>query len=61
MYHNSSQKRFWLFENEASLEKLRYDANQKFRSKIMSSGKVGCALFNVNSESRFVYSLMFFI
>lgn len=50
MYHNSSQKKYWLFENEASLEKLRYDANQKFRSKIMTSGKVVCAL---DIESRF--------
>ena len=40
MFHNSSQKKFWQFDGEAALEKQRYEANQKFRSKIMASGKV---------------------
>ncbi|XP_031426512.1 cyclin-H isoform X2 [Clupea harengus] len=39
MFHNSSQKKFWQFDGEAALEKQRYEANQKFRSKIMASGK----------------------
>ncbi|XP_036382297.1 cyclin-H isoform X2 [Megalops cyprinoides] len=41
MYHNSSQRKYWTFENEDCLEKLRCQANQKFRDKIISSGKVG--------------------
>lgn len=40
MYHNSSQKKFWTFENEECLEKLRFQSNQKFRSKVLGSGKV---------------------
>ncbi|XP_063051339.1 cyclin-H [Engraulis encrasicolus] len=39
MYHNSSQKKFWIFENEASLERKRFECNQKFRSKTLASGK----------------------
>ncbi|XP_048858482.1 cyclin-H [Brienomyrus brachyistius] len=39
MYHNSSQKKFWTFENEECLEKLRFQANQKFRAKVLGSGK----------------------
>ncbi|KAI1900421.1 hypothetical protein AGOR_G00049770 [Albula goreensis] len=41
MYHNSSQRKYWTFENEESLERLRYQANQKSRAKILSSGKPG--------------------
>ncbi|KAG7481252.1 hypothetical protein MATL_G00065160 [Megalops atlanticus] len=41
MYHNSSQRKYWTFENEECLGKLRYQANQKFRGKILASGKVG--------------------
>ncbi|XP_023690563.1 cyclin-H isoform X2 [Paramormyrops kingsleyae] len=39
MYHNSSQKKFWTFENEECLEKLRFQSNQKFRAKVRGSGK----------------------
>ncbi|XP_072521315.1 cyclin-H [Salminus brasiliensis] len=41
MYHNSSQKKYWTFENEAALELLRHEANQKFRSKAISLRKPG--------------------
>ncbi|XP_061115864.1 cyclin-H [Conger conger] len=40
MYHNSSQRKYWTFENEETLEKLRYQANQKCCAKILS-GKAG--------------------
>lgn len=41
MFHNSSQKKFWTFDNEEELEKLRYEANRKYRNKILASGKPG--------------------
>ncbi|XP_064152566.1 cyclin-H [Anguilla rostrata] len=41
MYHNSSQKKYWTFDKEETLERLRYQANQKCREKILSSGKAG--------------------
>ncbi|XP_030624888.1 cyclin-H [Chanos chanos] len=41
MYHNSSQKKFWTFDKEATLEQMRYEANTTFRSKILTSGKPG--------------------
>jgi len=40
MYHNSSQKKFWTYDTEETLDKLRLEANQKFCSKALSSGKV---------------------
>lgn len=39
MFHNSSQKKHWTFNNEDELEKMRYNANQKFRKKTVESGK----------------------
>ncbi|KAI7812603.1 cyclin-H [Triplophysa rosa] len=41
MYHNSSQKKFWTFDKEETLDKLRLEANQKFCTKASSSGKAG--------------------
>ncbi|KAK2911749.1 hypothetical protein Q8A67_003882 [Cirrhinus molitorella] len=41
MYHNSSQKKYWTYDKEETLDKLRLEANQKFCSKSMSSGKPG--------------------
>ncbi|XDV20291.1 hypothetical protein PO909_025642 [Leuciscus waleckii] len=41
MYHNSSQKKFWTYDKEETLDKLRLEANQKFCSKALSSGKPG--------------------
>ncbi|XP_066511772.1 cyclin-H-like isoform X1 [Hoplias malabaricus] len=41
MYHNSSQKKYWTFENVAALEALRQEANQKFRTKARSLRKPG--------------------
>ncbi|XP_016096341.1 cyclin-H [Sinocyclocheilus grahami] len=41
MYHNSSQKKFWIYDKEESLDKLRLEANRKFCSKGLSSGKPG--------------------
>lgn len=40
MFHNSSQKKFWTFDKEETLDKLRSEANQKFCTKALSSGKV---------------------
>ncbi|XP_041955848.1 cyclin-H [Alosa sapidissima] len=56
MYHISSQKKYWLFENEASLEKQRYEANQKFRSKTLASGKaVNESLFLDHHEEMVIF------
>ncbi|KAM9823234.1 cyclin-H [Syngnathus typhle] len=48
MFHNSSQRKYWTFNNEDELEQLRYEANQKFRKKIKESGK------HLLSESMFL-------
>lgn len=47
MFHNSSHKRFWIFKSEDELEHLRCKANQKFRNKILESGKVSSSHANV--------------
>ncbi|KAL0979745.1 hypothetical protein UPYG_G00189050 [Umbra pygmaea] len=39
MFHNSSQKKSWTFKNEDELEQLRHKANQKYRNKMLASGK----------------------
>lgn len=39
MFHNSSQRKYWIFKSEDELEQLRHKANQKFRNKIHESGK----------------------
>uniref|UniRef100_H3A0T1 Cyclin H n=1 Tax=Latimeria chalumnae TaxID=7897 RepID=H3A0T1_LATCH len=39
MFHNSTQKKFWTFHSEEELEKLREAANQKFQSKVSTSGQ----------------------
>ncbi|CAG07899.1 unnamed protein product, partial [Tetraodon nigroviridis] len=41
MFHNSSHKKFWIFKSEDEVEHMRYKANQKFRNKILESGKPG--------------------
>ncbi|CAL8346695.1 unnamed protein product [Lota lota] len=43
MYHNSSHRRFWIFDNEDALEILRCQANLKCRNKMSTSGKVSRA------------------
>lgn len=40
MFHNSSQRKYWIFESEGELEHMRHKANQKFRNKTLESGKV---------------------
>ena len=40
MYHNSSHKKFWIFDNEDALETLRCEANKKCFDKMSTSGKV---------------------
>jgi cyclin H len=40
MYHNSSQKRPWTSASEEQLERLRADANRKFKRKAVGNGKV---------------------
>ncbi|XP_074525964.1 cyclin-H isoform X2 [Halichoeres trimaculatus] len=39
MFHNSSQRKYWIFKSEDELEHMRQKANQKFRNKIHESGK----------------------
>ncbi|KAM9360304.1 cyclin-H isoform 1-T1 [Symphorus nematophorus] len=39
MFHNSSHKKYWVFRSEDEVEQRRYKANQKFRNKILESGK----------------------
>ncbi|KAK2902216.1 cyclin-H [Channa argus] len=41
MFHNSSQRKYWIFKSEDELEHMRRKANQKFRNKILESGKHG--------------------
>ncbi|XP_062873481.1 cyclin-H [Trichomycterus rosablanca] len=41
MYHNSSQKKYWTFEKEATVEDFRHKANQKFRTKALNLRKPG--------------------
>lgn len=48
MFHNSSQMKYWIFKREDEVEQMRYNANQKFRKKIIESGKPGV------SESTFL-------
>ncbi|XP_076587984.1 cyclin-H isoform X2 [Chaetodon auriga] len=48
MFHNSSQRKYWIFKSEDEIEHMRYKANQKFRNKILESGKPGV------SESMFL-------
>ncbi|XP_018524821.1 cyclin-H isoform X1 [Lates calcarifer] len=48
MFHNSSQRKYWIFKKEDELEHMRCKANQKFRNKILESGKPGL------SESMFL-------
>ncbi|CAL8329707.1 unnamed protein product [Arctogadus glacialis] len=38
MYHNSSHKTFWIFDNDDALEKLRCEANTKCYNKLSTSG-----------------------
>ncbi|KAJ8006116.1 hypothetical protein DPEC_G00124910 [Dallia pectoralis] len=40
MFHNSSQKKCWTFENEEILAKRRHEANQKYRNRVIASGKI---------------------
>ncbi|KAE8292299.1 Cyclin-H MO15-associated protein p34 p37 [Larimichthys crocea] len=41
MFHNSSQRKYWIFRSEDELELMRRKANQKFRNKILETGKPG--------------------
>ncbi|KAK4816691.1 hypothetical protein QYF61_020399 [Mycteria americana] len=40
MYYSSTQRRHWTFRGEEELARCRADANRKFRSKAVASGKV---------------------
>ncbi|XP_071586662.1 cyclin-H [Heliangelus exortis] len=40
MFHSSTQWRHWTFRSEEELARCRADANRKFRSKVVASGKV---------------------
>ncbi|XP_036953723.1 cyclin-H [Acanthopagrus latus] len=48
MFHNSSHRKYWIFKSEEELDHMRRKANQKFRNKILESGKPGV------SESMFL-------
>ncbi|AWP06926.1 putative cyclin-H [Scophthalmus maximus] len=39
MFHNSSQRKYWIFKSEDEVAHMRRKANQKFRNKIQESGK----------------------
>nr|XP_020450042.1 cyclin-H [Monopterus albus] len=41
MFHNSSQRKYWIFKSEDEVEQMRFKANQTFRHKIFGSGKPG--------------------
>ncbi|XP_068616748.1 cyclin-H [Brachionichthys hirsutus] len=41
MFHNSSHRKHWIFSREDEVEQMRLSANQKFRNKIIDSGKPG--------------------
>uniref|UniRef100_A0A1A8NMT6 Cyclin-H n=3 Tax=Nothobranchius TaxID=28779 RepID=A0A1A8NMT6_9TELE len=41
MFHNSSQRKFWIFKGEDELEQKRCNANGKFRKKAIETGKPG--------------------
>ncbi|KAF7663869.1 hypothetical protein LDENG_00197490 [Lucifuga dentata] len=41
MFHNSSQRKYWMFDSEENVEQMRCEANQKFRNKVLESGKPG--------------------
>ncbi|CAJ1068510.1 cyclin-H isoform X1 [Xyrichtys novacula] len=43
MFHNSSQRKYWIFKSEDELEQMRHRANQKFRNKIHESGKAAAS------------------
>uniref|UniRef100_A0A3Q0SLX1 Cyclin-H n=1 Tax=Amphilophus citrinellus TaxID=61819 RepID=A0A3Q0SLX1_AMPCI len=45
MFHNSSQKKYWIFKSEDEIEQMRFKANQKFRNKALESGKVSSSMF----------------
>lgn len=47
MYHNSSQRKYWIFKSEAELEQKRCSANEAFRKKVIESGKVGNILLSI--------------
>ncbi|XP_065596602.1 cyclin-H isoform X1 [Cyrtonyx montezumae] len=40
MFYSSTQRRCWTFRSEEELSRSRADANRKFRSKAVASGKV---------------------
>ncbi|NXC43491.1 CCNH protein, partial [Penelope pileata] len=40
MFYSSTQRRHWTFRSEEELARSRADANRKFRSKAVASGKV---------------------
>ncbi|KAM9858368.1 cyclin-H [Aulostomus maculatus] len=39
MFHDSSQRKYWTFDTEEEVEQMRCEANQKFRQKMIESGK----------------------
>lgn len=61
MFHNSSHKKFWIFKSEGEVEHMRYRANQKFRTKMLESGKVSSSHAHVKTHACFSLSdLSFF-
>ncbi|XP_041643039.1 cyclin-H isoform X2 [Cheilinus undulatus] len=45
MFHNSSQRKYWIFKSDDELEQMRHKANLKFRNKTHESGKAGVVAF----------------
>ncbi|XP_056131912.1 cyclin-H [Lampris incognitus] len=57
MFYNSSQKKYWIFGSEESVEQFRCNANQKFRNNTLASGKpgVGESLFLERHEEEVLF------
>ncbi len=51
MFHNSSQRKYWTFKREDDVEQMRCRANQKFRNRILESGKVSQYIKDNNNNN----------
>ncbi|XP_044130775.1 cyclin-H [Bufo gargarizans] len=49
MYHNSTQRKHWTFHSEDELQRLRVQANNRFRARIRATGQAHlCDIFNLD-------------
>ncbi|KAM3939422.1 cyclin-H isoform 2-T2 [Leptodactylus fuscus] len=55
MYHNSTQKKHWTFKSEEELQRLRVQANNRPRAKILAAGKTHLLdIFNVDPHEELI-------